>query len=164
MSNDIPQSVRKEVYERSDHKCEFYDQGHRCFAPAQELHHLLPRGRGGLHVPSNLAHLCVPHHQWIGANVRIATSLGWLRVPMAQPSFRLFLCDKCLNVAKLEQPFCEIDMLYNERIWSPSRVMHLVGELNRNIPRCDCGKKKEIVFTNLAMPFMKEFYGFKFTP
>ena len=45
---------------------------------AVHVHHLLPRGRGGKHDPSNLLHLCAPAHAWIDDFPKEAEKLGLL--------------------------------------------------------------------------------------
>src|SRR5699024_11712425 len=57
-SAGIPEAVRNEIRARSGGKCE-----HCRKAPATEMHHRLPRSRGGLHDPFNLIHLCALDHE-----------------------------------------------------------------------------------------------------
>ena len=57
MKNDIPQSVRDDIQERSNGVCEYC---HR--QRAAHLHHLKHRSQGGKHEIGNLIHLCVVCH------------------------------------------------------------------------------------------------------
>lgn len=47
---------RAEALERDDHACV------NCGAPASDVHHIVPRSRGGLDVLGNLASLCLTCH------------------------------------------------------------------------------------------------------
>lgn len=53
----IPEAVRTQIWARSGGKCE-----HCQRAPAAEMHHRLPRSRGGPHDTFNIVHLCVTDH------------------------------------------------------------------------------------------------------
>lgn len=44
------------IFERDSFTCVL------CNAPASELHHVVPRGRGGNNYPDNLVSVCRPHH------------------------------------------------------------------------------------------------------
>lgn len=56
--------------------------------PALHVHHVLPRGRGGKHAPSNLLHVCPDLHTWIHAWPAEAEALGLLRASR-HPSERI---------------------------------------------------------------------------
>lgn len=55
----IPPSVRKEILKRDEDKCV------RCgkHDPNLELHHIIPKGHGGVDLPENMAMLCEPCHE-----------------------------------------------------------------------------------------------------
>lgn len=46
---------------------------------ADHVHHLLSRGRGGKHHPSNLLHVCAEGHDWIHSHPMEAEHYGLLR-------------------------------------------------------------------------------------
>jgi hypothetical protein len=83
----IPKAVRKEVEERSQWQCEFVSEKQlgavmlklRCQNPANDLHHLLPKGRGGKNTVCNLMHLCREHHRIAHDNPKEAKRLGILK-------------------------------------------------------------------------------------
>ena len=43
-----------------------------------EVHHIVPRGRGGRNDLDNLVSLCPGHHRWVETNRRAAKELGLL--------------------------------------------------------------------------------------
>lgn len=49
-----------------------------CSMGAAQVHHVIPRGRGGTHDLINLVALCEPCHSWVHANPVAATQRGLL--------------------------------------------------------------------------------------
>lgn len=43
------------------------------------VHHILPRGRGGTTIPTNLTTLCAAHHAYVHDHPRESREGGWLR-------------------------------------------------------------------------------------
>jgi 5-methylcytosine-specific restriction endonuclease McrA len=89
VKKDIPAKVRAAVRARSGGRCEFrFWPGDdldaplagdvRCRRRATEMHHRLPRSRGGAHTVENLVHLCSPCHDWIEQNREEARHRGLL--------------------------------------------------------------------------------------
>lgn len=71
--------VRQEVLERDQYSCQASELvGDACFG-SLHVHHLLPRGRGGEDVLSNLKSVCLWHHQWIHDHPADSYRLGLLR-------------------------------------------------------------------------------------
>ncbi len=65
----MTEKVAEFVIARAEARCEMYTLGPgggRCARSVKiEIHHLLPRGKGGGHEPENLACTCVHHHRAI---------------------------------------------------------------------------------------------------
>ena len=59
------------VRERSGEVCEL------CPRRAAQMHHRRNRSQSGKWTPSNILHLCVEDHVWIGANIAAAVRNGW---------------------------------------------------------------------------------------
>jgi hypothetical protein len=111
--NPMPKAAAATVVARSGGFCE------RCNGQAEQLHHRMPRGRGGdrnpaIHHPSNLVHLCQPCHAWIEANRARATEQGWLirrgvSTPVAIPVFRggrwWLITERGMDPTNLAPPF-----------------------------------------------------------
>lgn len=56
-ATDIPQKVKREVYERDNGLCIF------CGKPGMPNAHVVPRSQGGLGVPKNIVTACVECHR-----------------------------------------------------------------------------------------------------
>ena len=69
--------ARAEVLLRDGWQCQLASQGN-CSQPL-EVHHKLPRSRGGKHDLDNLVTLCSKHHRWVHANPLLAYELDMLR-------------------------------------------------------------------------------------
>lgn len=75
----VPDKVQQAVYARADYKCE------RCGIPIANIwhdpHHRRTAGMGGnkaAHFTENIALLCRPCHDWVGANSGAeAADTGW---------------------------------------------------------------------------------------
>jgi hypothetical protein len=65
------QKCRLIVRERSGGICEL------CPHLAVQCHHRRNRSQGGQWCPSNILHICVADHIWIGANIAAAVRNGW---------------------------------------------------------------------------------------
>ncbi len=65
-ADDVPARVRRAVLRR-DRGCRFSD----CGRARMQVHHIVPRSRGGTHAPDNLIGLCSFHH------LRYVHRLGW---------------------------------------------------------------------------------------
>lgn len=74
----IPESVKREVRERSFGRCE--RKG--CQRIAVDFHHILARSQGGKHTAVNLKHLCRPDHTLCKDRPNEAIELG-LVIPYA---------------------------------------------------------------------------------
>jgi 5-methylcytosine-specific restriction endonuclease McrA len=80
----IPTAVRKAVQERSKFQCEAVEEkpvgnvilAIRCMNPASDMHHVLPKGRGGKHEENNLKHICRSCHNFVHANPKKARDKG----------------------------------------------------------------------------------------
>ena len=58
----IPPRIRREVLARDRHRCRRKGCNHKRFL---DIHHIVPRSRGGTHDPANLVTLCSScHHLW----------------------------------------------------------------------------------------------------
>lgn len=55
--NNFPKSVRREAYERDGRRCQ------QCGGVGTEIHHCMPKGRGGRGVLTNALTLCSPCHR-----------------------------------------------------------------------------------------------------
>lgn len=64
---------------RAQGRCEMTGTTGRCREVATEVHHLVPRSRGGNDDPDNTLALCHPCHARIHANPQWATEMGYLR-------------------------------------------------------------------------------------
>jgi hypothetical protein len=73
--------TRVDALERDDWTCRLADimEGHHCtrWLPPQ-VHHMLPRGRGGAHDPGGLVTVCAGAHAWIDEHPREAELFGFL--------------------------------------------------------------------------------------
>lgn len=59
----ISPRTRQYVFDRAGGMCEYHKpDGSRCCAPAQEIQHVIPKGRGGTDDVDNLAASCVNCH------------------------------------------------------------------------------------------------------
>jgi 5-methylcytosine-specific restriction endonuclease McrA len=75
--------LRPTILERDHFRCGFvapigasnWEREHDIW---RHVHHLLPRARGGLSVPSNLTTLCSKHHRWIHDHPEWSEENGWL--------------------------------------------------------------------------------------
>jgi hypothetical protein len=72
--------VRNATLERDQWACQGNDRGleHRC-AGGIEVHHILPRSRGGAHHPANCITLCLIGHGLVHANPEHSYGLGLLQ-------------------------------------------------------------------------------------
>jgi hypothetical protein len=70
--NTIPPRIRREVLARDRHRCRRKGCNHSRFL---EIHHIVPRSRGGTHDPTNLVTLCSNCHQLWHENGGDLTSL-----------------------------------------------------------------------------------------
>ena len=62
--SDIPTTVRQQIRERSEGRCEFTSMREgRCAGTADDAHHLTLRARRGKHTTDNLAYICRPCHR-----------------------------------------------------------------------------------------------------
>jgi hypothetical protein len=68
----IPPRIRREVLARDRHRCRRKGCNHSRFL---EIHHIVPRSRGGTHDPANLVTLCSSCHQLWHENGGDLTSL-----------------------------------------------------------------------------------------
>lgn len=90
----IPKEIVKQVIERAGGQCECrstkYVGTHpitgsailssiRCMKRAEEIHHVLPRSRGGKHTLDNLLHLCREHHALCKSHPNVARGLEILK-------------------------------------------------------------------------------------
>lgn len=74
------QKCRLIVRERSGEICEM------CPRRAAQMHHRRNRSQSGKWEPSNILHLCVECHDWIGKNIATAVRNGWsIQGRMLQP-------------------------------------------------------------------------------
>lgn len=69
--NQIPWEIRQQVRNRSVMICEYCKS-----ALGTQLHHKLPRGRGGKHTLENLILLCSVCHDWTTRNPSAAKNEG----------------------------------------------------------------------------------------
>jgi hypothetical protein len=60
------------VRERSEGICEICGQKR-----AAQMHHRRNRSQSGQWQPSNILHICLEDHVWIGANIAAAVRNGW---------------------------------------------------------------------------------------
>jgi hypothetical protein len=60
------------VRERSGEICEICGQKR-----AAEMHHRRNRSQAGQWEPSNILHICLEDHVWIGGNIAAALRNGW---------------------------------------------------------------------------------------
>jgi hypothetical protein len=75
---DIPNSVRRAVYQRSNGRCELRVPG-VCTGRAAEIDHTKNRSQLGPHTLDNLRHSCAPCHRWKTENPNAAHDLGIYR-------------------------------------------------------------------------------------
>jgi len=74
-------ALRQQVRARDSHRCQ-YPRFRGCEQTSEvcgsgallEVHHVLPRGRGGKHEAGNLITLCKQHHR-----DKLLTSVDWTR-------------------------------------------------------------------------------------
>ena len=74
-------AAREERLETDGHRCQAFrfNIGTRCEPwPGIEVHHRLPRGRGGKNVQENLITLCSGHHRWAESHREDAYACGLL--------------------------------------------------------------------------------------
>lgn len=75
--------ARAERLERDGFRCQAHTFGltSECehWPTGVEVHHRLPRGRGGTNHQENLVTLCPGHHRWAESNRAEAYELGLLR-------------------------------------------------------------------------------------
>lgn len=69
---------RATVLERAGGRCELVLRD-RCQRRATQVHHILPRSRGGQDDHANGLAVCDGCHDWIHRNPALATELGYLR-------------------------------------------------------------------------------------
>lgn len=69
-------AVLERVRRRDGDRCRL--SASTCWGPV-DVHHVLPRGRGGTTVDENLVCLCRAHHRWAHECPREARGQGWLR-------------------------------------------------------------------------------------
>lgn len=62
-ATDIPQKVKREVYERDNGLCIF------CGKPGMPNAHVVPRSQGGLGVPQNIVTACAECHRRFDSTV-----------------------------------------------------------------------------------------------
>jgi len=67
------------VKERSEGRCELVDDEGRCPNEGQEVHHILPRSKGGGNGVKNLLHLCRFDHVRVHSFPKISYKNGWLK-------------------------------------------------------------------------------------
>ena len=65
MTANIPNSVRKAVYRRDNFRCALCDS-----TDGLQVHHAIPRGRGGSSRPENLITLCWRCHGFIHSGIQ----------------------------------------------------------------------------------------------
>lgn len=67
-SRYIPAPLKHEIYLRDQAQCTHEQNGKRCSERRWlDIHHILPRSRGGSDTPENLTTLCKGHHQVLHA-------------------------------------------------------------------------------------------------
>jgi 5-methylcytosine-specific restriction endonuclease McrA len=77
-TNEDYRDARMAVAARSRGRCETHLEG-VCSHEAGEVHHVLPRSRGGNdHTLERLRHICSPCHHWVHDNPHAARALGLL--------------------------------------------------------------------------------------
>jgi 5-methylcytosine-specific restriction endonuclease McrA len=79
LMKDLWHQARIDALLRDDHQCQAFSRG--LESPCDgvlEVHHILPRGRGGNHRLSNLVTLCAFHHAHVHANPAESYALGLL--------------------------------------------------------------------------------------
>ena len=78
-TNRTRTKLRLELIKERGPMCEAKIHGH-CSFLADDMHEVLPRGRGGSPTdPENIKLVCRNCHTWIGVNPTTATKLGLLR-------------------------------------------------------------------------------------
>lgn len=68
-------AILASIRRRDGNRCRI--AGPTCWGPV-DVHHVLPRGRGGTSVPENLICLCRNHHSWAHDHPVDARNLGVL--------------------------------------------------------------------------------------
>ncbi len=79
----IPPRVRREVLARDRHRCQAPGCEHTRFL---EIHHRIPRSRGGTNRPENLITLCrACHRLWHERGFKVGNDPGWSAASGARP-------------------------------------------------------------------------------
>ena len=78
ISAKIPNSIRREVYRRDGYRCALCD----CTQGIQ-IHHIIPRGKGGGNTPHNLITLCSYCHSHVHGRPLYDTDMTDVEVTQA---------------------------------------------------------------------------------
>jgi hypothetical protein len=98
VSDALWRDARAATLERDHYECQAPDRG--LGGPWEcegilHVHHILPRGRGGMHHPANLVTLCGHHHEEVHSQPEHSYRLGLLQRSGDTP------CARCGHVARL---------------------------------------------------------------
>ena len=88
--SSISETVRQQVFDRANHRCEYCGTSRRLIGMPLVIDHIIPQARGGSDSQDNLAAACYRCNEFKGAKTDSIDPTSGLLVPLFNPRIQIW--------------------------------------------------------------------------